>query len=210
MGGPTGTTGGAVDWISRLLGFASGSEAFGALGSEVMRLPIGCDGLSLNPALSGSRLPAWSSGERGLLSGLGQHHGPAHVLRAAYEGAAFVVLEGIDALRAAGVKVDEVVVVGGLARQPDLVRLRSELWGIPVRVLAGQEATTAGAAMLAGIASEVYGDAEHAASALVPSSRTVFPGEVSQSDVARARRRWRASSEFARALEEMPGMNPAE
>jgi xylulokinase len=200
IGGPTGLTGGAVEWISRLLGFASASDAFERLGAEVLALPIGSDDVSFNPALSGSRLPSWNSTERGVFSGLGQHHSAAHLLRAAHEGAAFAVLEAIDALRAAGATVDEVVIVGGLAQQEDLVRLRSELWRLPLRVGAGGKATTVGAAMLAGMASAVFDDAEHAVEALVAPAVTHAPSEANSPDVARARRRWQATSEFARHL----------
>ncbi|WP_283135230.1 xylulokinase [Rhizohabitans arisaemae] len=204
LGGPTGMTGGAVDWVSRLLGFGSAADAFDRLGGEAMALPVGCDGVGFNPALSGSRLPTWDSAERGMLSGLGQHHSAAHVFRAAHEGAAFTVLEGIDALRAAGATVDEIVIVGGIAKQPELVRLRSELWGVPVRVLAGEEATTVGAAMLAGIASGLFRDAAHAADALVSPAVTTPRGDAHPADVARARLRWQATADSARVLGSPP------
>jgi xylulokinase len=200
VGGPTGLTGGAIEWLSRLLGFASASEAFERLGAELLALPVGSDGVSFNPALSGSRLPSWNSTERGVFSGLGRHHSAAHLLRAAHEGAAFAVLEGIDALRAAGATVDEVVIVGGLAQQEDLIRLRSALWRLPLRVGARREATTVGAAMLAGMASAVFDDPEDAVEALVAPSVTYEPGEANSPDVERARRRWQTASQFARDL----------
>lgn len=200
VGGPTGMTGGAVEWISRLLGFASASDAFERLGAEAMALPVGAGGVSFDPALSGSRLAGWNSAERGVLSGLGPEHSAAHLLRAAHEGTAFTVLEGIDAVRAAGATVDEVVIVGGLAARPDLVRLRSELWGLPVRVVAGREATTVGAAMLAGVAAGIFEGARDAAEALVAPAATVTPGGLDPAEVERARDRWQAAVEFARGL----------
>jgi xylulokinase len=199
LGGPTGMTGGAVEWVSRLLGFASASDAFERLGAEAMALPVGCDGLSFDPALSGSRFPGWNMAERGLITGLAPHHGPAHVLRAAYEGAAFVVLEGIDAVRAAGAAVEEVVIVGGVAKHPELVRLRSELWGLPVQLVGG-EATTLGAAMLAGVAAGVYGDVREAAKALAAPTLEVARGGNPRADVDAARRRWQAATRAAREV----------
>ena len=205
LGGPTGLTGGAVEWVASLLGFASASEAFERLGEAAMALPVGAGGVSFDPALSGSRFPTWDGAERGMLAGLEPHHGRAHVLRAAHEGAAFVVLEGIEAVRRAGAAVDEVVVVGGIARRPELVRLRSELWGVPVRVVAGAEATTVGAAMLAGIAAGAYADAPAAAAALAPPPAALAAGDGRNGHdaaaVARARRRWAATSTAARELD---------
>jgi xylulokinase len=200
VGGPTGMTGGAVEWVSRLLGFSSASEAFAELGEQAMALPVGCDGLVFDPALSGSRFPGWSSGERGVFAGLRHAHGATHLLRAAHEGAAFVVLEGIDAVRAAGAEVEEIVIVGGVASRMELVRLRSDLWGLPVRIVEGHEATTAGAAMLAGLAASVFEDPEAAVRALAGPALTVAPREEVRGDVAAARARWQASVAFAREL----------
>jgi xylulokinase len=201
LGGPTGMTGGAVEWVARLLGFSSASDAFERLGAEAMALPAGAEGVRFDPALSGSRFPLWDGAERGMLAGLAPHHSPAHVLRAAHEGAAFVVLEGIEAVRAAGASVEEVVIVGGVARRPELVRLRSELWSLPVRVVAGGEATTVGTAMLAGIAAGAFADAASAAAALAGSAELVAGSAQEAPDgVARARRDWRATVAAARSL----------
>ena len=199
VGGPTGMTGGALEWVSRLLGFESAAEAFARLGAEVLALPVGADGLSFDPALSGSRFPAWNSAESGVITGLHSHHSAAHLLRAAHEGAAFSVGEGIDALRSAGYRVDEVVIVGGVATQPQLVRMRSELWAVPVRVLdGGQEATTVGTAMLAGLACGVFSDAEHAAGAMVAQSVRIDTGDTRRDEVSAARKRWHHAAAFAR------------
>jgi sugar (pentulose or hexulose) kinase len=198
LGGPTGMTGGAVEWVSRLLGYSSAAEAFSDCGKRALEVGVGSDGVSFSPSLSGSRMPTWDSSERGLLSGLGLHHSPAHVLRAAYEGAAFLVLEGLDALRSAGAVVDEVTVVGGVARQRDLVQLRSDLWEIPVRVLDGDEATSVGTAMLAGIAAGVFDDAAKAANSMVASSTVIEPRI--RNDRLAARARWQQTSAAAREL----------
>lgn len=201
LGGPTGMTGGAVEWVARLLGFASASDAFERLATEAMALPPGAGGVRFDPALSGSRFPLWDGAERGMLAGLAPHHTPAHVLRAAHEGAAFVVLEGIDAVRAAGAAVEEVTIVGGVARRPELVRLRGELWDLPVRAAADGEATTIGTAMLAGIAAGVFADADSAGAALVaPAEPVAAPGGAGHDGIARAREDWRATVAAARSL----------
>lgn len=198
VGGPTGMTGGAVEWVSHLLGYSSAAESFAGCGHQALQIDVGSGGVSLSPSLSSSRMPTWDSSERGLLSGLGLHHSPAHVLRAAWEGAAFVVLEGLDALRSAGAVVDEVTLVGGVARQPDLVQLRSDLWQLPVRVIDNEEATSVGTAILAGIAAGVFDDATAAADSMVASSSVIEPR--SEAGGRAARERWQLVSEAARSL----------
>lgn len=208
VGGPTGMTGGAVEWVSRVLGFASAADAFERLGAEAMALPVGAEGVSFGPALSGSRFPTWNGTERGMFAGLEPHHGAHHLLRAAHEAAAFVVLDGIEAVRSAGATVGEITIAGGVARRPELARLRSRIWNLPVRVAAG-EATTIGAAMLAGMAAGLFADATQAASALAAPAMLVSPRDGGR-DIAAAHSRWQATTEAARRLAPHQQRHPVE
>jgi sugar (pentulose or hexulose) kinase len=194
-GGPTGLTGGAVEWTARLLGASSAAEACELHGPELDRMAPGAEGVLFLTAMGGSRFPTWRAADAGVVSGLRPEHGPAHVLRAAQEGAALAVDAGIDALRRAGADVREVVVVGGAAARAATLQLRADVWGLPVVALANREATTVGAAMLAGVTCGAFDDLGAAARAMV------HPGErhLPRPDVARAfdavRARWRALTE---------------
>jgi xylulokinase len=199
VGGPTGYTGGAVDWLCGLLGYPSTAAAVSALGSEIFALPFGADGATFTPSLSGSRMPAWRSNEAGVLAGLRQHHSPAHVVRAALEGAAFAVREGIAAVSAAGVPIREVTLVGGVAQHDDVAQLRSDLWQLPVRRVRGNEATTLGVAALAGIAADVFESLDEAKTALVVEAGVVTPRALAP-EVEAAWQRWRDVSALGRQL----------
>jgi xylulokinase len=147
IGGPTGMTGGAVDHWCRLLGFADVRSALDALGTSVLAIPTGSGGLTVGTALSGGRFPTWDRTETGTVDGMRPDHGPAHLVRAAIEGAARTVRAGIDALG-----VDDavpVVLAGGAARNPTVARIRADVLGRPVRVCDTADATVLGAAMLA-------------------------------------------------------------
>lgn len=192
-GGPTGLTGGAIEWTAQLLGFATAKDAHEALGPVADALP-GAGGLTFRTSLSGTRFPTWDTAQVGAIAGLRPEHGPAHLLRAAQEGAVFTVAEGLDAIRALGLGVEEVVVVGGAAARPAGLQLRSDAWNAPVVSLANAEATTIGAALLAGVAGGAFDDAEAGARALVRRSARHEPRPEPAVVLAGARARWRVAA----------------
>jgi len=195
-GGPTGLTGGAVEWTARLLRFASVGDAYAALGREIEALSPGSEGLLFVTALGGSRFPTWRSHESGLLARLRPSHGPAHIIRAAQEGAAFTVAEGLDALRQLGASLDEVIVVGGAAARPSTLQLRADAWNLPVVTVSNREATTIGAAMIGGVAGGVFPDLEVAERVLVRRAARYEPDPSSSVVLANARRLWRESADL--------------
>lgn len=141
-GGPTGLTGGAVaNWRS-LVGSAEETE----LSSVVP----GSDGLRVIPTMSGERFPRWSPATRGAVFGHTASLGGPTLLRAAQEGAAFTVREGLDALDSSRQK--QVTLAGGSARSLSVAQLRADLFGRTVRVASNPDVTLLGAAGLAFVA----------------------------------------------------------
>lgn len=191
IGGPTGVTGGAVDWISRLLGYASVAAAFTALGDEVEAIGPGAGGVCFRTELSGERFPGWSTVAAGAIVSLRPEHGPAHLLRAAREGAAFAVAEGLEVLTAAGAGVEEMIVAGGLARDERALQMRADVCGVPVLASSNPEVTTLGAAMLAGLAGSAFASPAEAVAALAPPLRRIEPDPDSVRRYREARQLWR-------------------
>jgi sugar (pentulose or hexulose) kinase len=189
-GGPTGLTGGAVEWTARLLGHASAAAAHEALDAAAAQAVPDAIPLFVT-SLAGSRFPTWRSTDAGVLAEVDAAHGPADVFAAAQHGAAFTVGAGIDALRALGVAVEEVVLAGGAARRPAALQLRSDAWGVPVVGLANCEATTVGAAMLAAVAAGGFATLADAADALVARGAHRTPRPETAEAFAAARLRWR-------------------
>ena len=189
VGGPTGLTGGAIDWMARLLGYDSVGEAGAALRDELAALPPG-GGPVFQPALTGSRFPDWNAAEQGMLLGLSSEHGPAALLRAAQEGAAFTVRRSLSVVQRCGMSVAAVIVVGGLARDPDALQQRADILGLPLRTLANREASAVGAAMLAGVASGSFADLGEASAAMVRYDRTFVPDAARAAAYERPYRAW--------------------
>ncbi len=199
MGGPTGLTGGAVAWVATLLGYESVADAFAVHGEQLARMPPGGDGLMFNPALSGSRFPRWAVTETGAMLGLRAHHSATDLLHAASEAGAFVVADGIDALRRSGAAVKEVIVAGGLAAESASLQMRADILGLPVRGLVNSEATTTGAAIAAAVAAGLSGDLGQATDAMVRASCGYRPDPTRAAAYREIRRRWTSALDAARS-----------
>jgi sugar (pentulose or hexulose) kinase len=191
VGGPTGLTGGAVEWMAKTLGFVSVEAAKSALAVQLALVPPGSRGLAFFPGLGGSRFPRWRPEERGIISGLEVRHEPADLLRAAEEGANFIVREALLALGPCGVDLKEITVVGGLASDPDALQLRADAFGFPVRTTQISEASAVGTAIFAAVAAGLFPSAIAAASAMIADGRSFTPDAQRHAALAAAFTRWR-------------------
>jgi xylulokinase len=183
-------------------GFASGASTswwarmHGIPQSEVFALaalaPPGSDGVLFVPALSGSTAPRWNARMRGCFAGLGVHHDRAHMARAILEGCSFALRDIVDRFAAMGLAGDELRVVGGGARSSLWLQIKADVTGRPVRALAAEHATSAGAAMVAGVAAGWFKNLDEAAASTVrlPEER-VYPHPASVEVYADAYRTYR-------------------
>jgi xylulokinase len=133
------------DAFARILGVDR--EAFDALALDASP---GADGLVLLPYLDGERTPNRPNAT-GVLSGLRSAVSREQVARAAIEGVVCGLLDGLDALTAAGVPVREgrVLLVGGGARSPAYQRVLTDLIARPVLVPEASEHVAVGACIQA-------------------------------------------------------------
>jgi xylulokinase len=163
----------ALEWARGVLG-VSWEEVY----EEAFAVPPGAGGVAFLPYLSGERTPRFDPGARGAWTGLGLDHGRGHLLRAALEGVAFALREGLEALEEAGTPVPELRLAGGGTASELWRRMLADVLGRPLRQLPDAVASVAsarGAALLAGVASGVYRTAEDV---LAPDpDRVIRPGD---------------------------------
>jgi glycerol kinase len=114
------------------------------------------DGVVFVPALLGIGTPAWDYGARGTLLGLTRGSGRTHVVRAVLEGVAHRGADLVDAAQADGIALDVVRVDGGMTDNPTFVQALADATGRRVEVSRHTEATTLGAAYLAGLAAGMW------------------------------------------------------
>ena len=103
-------------------------------------------GLVLLPYLDGERTPDLPAA-RGLVHGLTRGNAtPAHLARAAVEGMLCGLADGVDALRAQGVRIDRALLIGGGARSAAVRALAPAVLGVPVLLPEPAEYVALGAA----------------------------------------------------------------
>ena len=155
-------SGGSTSWWASAQG-VSQSEVF----VQAALAPPGSEGALFLPTLSGAWAPRWNGRMRGSFAGLGLHHDRTHLARAVLEGCAYALRDIVDRLDAMGLGGGELRVVGGGARSALWLQIKADVTSRPVRAVRGDHATSAGAAMLAGVAAGWFADLDVAAARVV-------------------------------------------
>jgi len=159
------SAGTAVEWLRDDLGIIDSAAASEQVAAQ-------CDdsgGVYFVPALLGLGTPAWDFGARGTLLGLTRGSGRPEVVRAVLEGVAH---RGADLLEAAetdtGLSIATLRVDGGMSANTVFVQALANACRRPIEVSPVLEATTLGAAYLAGMAVGTWRDEEEVAAAYRP------------------------------------------
>jgi glycerol kinase len=134
------------------------------------------DGVVYVPALLGLGAPHWDHGARGALLGLTRGSGRPQIVRAVLEGVAQRGADLVESAEAdAGLAIPRVRVDGGMSDNPTFLQALADATQRPVEVSPVREATTLGAAFLAGLATGAWSGWDDIAATWKP-QRTVEPG----------------------------------
>ncbi|MGA2519873.1 MAG: FGGY family carbohydrate kinase [Acidimicrobiales bacterium] len=159
------------------------------------------------PALLGLGAPVWDFGARGTFVGITRGTGRPEMVRAVLEGVAH---RGADLLEAAeadtGMRIETLRIDGGMSANPTFVTALAEALGRPVEISPVTEATTLGAAYLAGLALGTWADESEVAAAWRPAA--VIEPRPGDARRAGARQRWAAARE--RSLGTVPELSALE
>ncbi|MEP4649647.1 MAG: FGGY-family carbohydrate kinase, partial [Ilumatobacter sp.] len=138
-----------IEWLRDDLGLIETS----AHSHDVAQGCSSTGGVVYVPALLGLGTPDWDYGARGTLVGMTRGTERPHVVRAVLEGIAHRCADMVDAVRAdTGVSVESLRVDGGMSVNPTMIAALADATGCRVEVSPTTEATTRGAAFLAGLA----------------------------------------------------------
>jgi glycerol kinase len=150
------------------------------------------------PALLGLGTPVWDFGARGTFVGITRGTGRPEMVRAVLEGIAHRGADLVEAAEAdTAMAIATLRVDGGMSANPTFLAALADAAGRPVEVSPVTEATTLGAAFLAGMSLGIWADEADAAAAWKPSS-VVEPG-ASERSRTEVRARWIAARDRARA-----------
>lgn len=143
------SAGSNVEWLCHDMGLLDRPEDSASIAASVPDT----EGVVYVPALLGLGTPQWDYGARGTLLGLTRGTTRAHIVRAVLEGIAH---RGADLLEATerdtALTISQLRVDGGMSRNETFVQALANATTRPVHVSSVTEATTLGAAYLAGSA----------------------------------------------------------
>ncbi|WP_413112398.1 xylulokinase [Thaumasiovibrio sp. DFM-14] len=114
-----------LDWVVEL----TGAEDVPSLIAEVEAMPKSQSDVVFLPYLSGERTPHNNPTAKGVFFGMTHSTKRADLGRAVLEGVGFAFADGFDALHAAGMEPEEVVLIGGGARSAYWRQMLADITG---------------------------------------------------------------------------------
>lgn len=128
------------------------------INQDVKRAPAGADGVLFLPYLMGERAPWWNAQARGLYAGLSLSTTKQDMIRAVVEGVVMnlaLILEEIEKAE----KAKRMTVIGGGARGGSWNQVLADVFGMEImKPCEVEEASSFGAAVIAGVGLGIYPD----------------------------------------------------
>ncbi|UCH33498.1 MAG: glycerol kinase GlpK [Armatimonadota bacterium] len=145
--------GALLQWLRDEMGIISDAAESDALARSVPDTA----GTYIVPAFVGLGAPYWEPAARGTIVGLTRGTSRAHIARAALEAIAYEVRDLVEAMTAAPeMRLAELRADGGAAANDFLLQFQADITDVPVQRAATLEATSLGAAYLAGLGVGVW------------------------------------------------------
>jgi xylulokinase len=180
---------GALNWLQTALG---SDVAIETLLAEAERWEPGVEGLTFAPYLSGERTPYADATVRGGFAGLGLRHDRGALVRAVLEGVAHALADGLDLIAATGPRPRFGRISGGGARSELWCRIVASVLELPLQRTSSTAGGAFGAALLGGVAANVFESAQAAADATVAVTGEIEPDPAWVDRYADQRARFRA------------------
>ena len=145
--------------------------SYDQLDSDASEAACGSDNLMFIPISS-------TDSGKGAFVGIDGIHKDYHFLRAIMEGVAFVNKRHLELIRNAGVEVENLVMIGGGAKSPVWPQIVADVCDIQLALPEVSEAACAGAAVLAGAGSGIFGSIEEASKNIAEKKSFIIPKSV--------------------------------
>ncbi len=150
----------SYEWVDAYLeafgdasGSLTGNASDGALGDTSAVISSAAAGLTFLPYLTGERTPWLNPAARGGWLGLALDHTRGTMMRAAFEGVAFSLRAGLDAIRASGATVTTLKLAGGGSVDARWRQLLADALNVELHAVDCPNAAPRGAAILGGLTS---------------------------------------------------------
>jgi len=160
-----------------------GLDVHGWLSELAGEQPVGEHGLIALDWHSGNRSVLVDHLLSGAIIGLKLSTRPEDIYRALIEATAFGTRVIVDAFEAAGLEVRELVVAGGLLKNPVIMQIYSDVVRRPLHLIDSDQGPALGAAMHAAVAAGAYPDIHAAADAMGKVRRDVYQPDEDRAEL---------------------------
>ena len=166
--------GGSFAWLRQTLtAFSDGEVGFEAMTDLAAKVPPGAEGLLFLPYLIGERCPHPDPDARGAFVGLTLRHGTGHLIRAAMEGVVFSIREMLELMKPMGLDARTIRASGGGAASLLWRQVQADALGAEIEIVSGAaEGGAYGAALVAGVGTNIWPDLQTATKTIAVESRT--------------------------------------
>lgn len=156
-------SGAVIEWLRELLSDTpsngESTKIYHQMILEAQAVPMGSEGMLILPHLRGSVTPVEDACSRAAIVGARAYHKRGHLIRAAFESLSYDLRLNLEVIQEhASVKVTNMKVTGGGAKNEFWLQIKADITGLPIEIPACGDATTLGLAMLAGIGAGLYAD----------------------------------------------------
>ncbi len=134
----------------------------------------GADGLLFMPYMAGERTLG-SQHSKGSYVGISHSTTVGHLVRAMLEGVALEFRRTFEIFESSGANIERVFHVSGGSKGSFWNQVKADVYGLPLYTLKVDEGGVLGAALLAGLATGIFGDAAQAAEAVLQIDREYLP-----------------------------------
>ncbi|MGR5140327.1 FGGY family carbohydrate kinase [Photobacterium sp. DNB23_23_1] len=173
--GYAGCTGSAVQWLRDGLQIIDSSAESQSVAAKV----DDNGGVYFVPALTGLSAPYWDPYARGSILGITPGTTRGHVVRATLEGIVYSIRDFIRAMQSiSGFDITQMSVDGGAAKNDLLVQFQADQLGVTVIRPRNVEATSLGAALMAGLGAGIWKSEDEAFS--VSRNKQTFTPQIDE------------------------------
>ena len=156
----------------------TGRDPLDILNDHLDKIPVGCDGLILQPYW-GEELTR--PGAKGCILGFGDKHTRIHLYRAIIEGVGYAMLDGILKIeRVSGHKLENIALSGGGSQSDAICQIAADIFGRKVYRVQTYETSGLGAAIAAFTALGVHPDFDSAVKAMVRPTSFFKPDSINR------------------------------
>jgi xylulokinase len=163
---------GSLAWLRNV---AAPDTSYDSLMAMATEWPAGTENLIFLPYLAGERTPHADPDARAAFAGLSLRHDRGALTRAVLEGVAFGLRDSLDLIAQLGKKPELGRISGGGARSDLWAKITASVLELPLERVAVDEGAAFGAAILGGVAGEVWPDVHAGVKATVRARGEIEP-----------------------------------